>query len=74
MPDDDTALLACTDQWNACLDELVDLTTRHLKHCPQPEMCCPGAGVSLKLEELDFHGATTLIELAVVRLARGGVR
>jgi len=74
MPDDDLALLACTDQWNACLDELIRLARRHLQHCPQPELDCPGAGVSLKLETLDLAEATTLVELAVVRLAKAGAR
>lgn len=74
MPASDLALLARMDQWNASLDELTARTASHLKHCPQPELCCPGARVSEAIHGFTTDQLTTLLELALVRLARGGDR
>lgn len=67
----DADLIARMDQWNASLGELVTLTAAHLKHCPQQALGCPGSRVSKTIEALKPQQTITMLELALVRLARG---
>ena len=70
MADNDLAMVAIVDQWQACLYELAGYAAAHLKHCPQPEIFCPGEVVGEHLSRLDRNELRTLAELAIVELAK----